>query len=84
MIHRLKTWPEYYEKILTGEKTFEYRVNDRNFAVGDTLELEEYDPHNGYTGRAITRHVSYIYPLGSHAILALQEKGGIHENTFDL
>ena len=26
-IHK-KISPEYFEKILTGEKTFEYRIND--------------------------------------------------------
>jgi len=56
MIHELKTWPEYFEEILTGKKTFEVRKNDRDYKVGDTLILKEFkligiDDKLNYTGR---------------------------------
>jgi hypothetical protein len=53
--HRLKTWPEYYAAIQEGRKPFELRFNDRQFAVGDKLILEEFVPceHCDATGRAI-------------------------------
>lgn len=41
-IHK-KISPEYFEKILTGEKTFEYRINDFDCQPGDILVLEEYE-----------------------------------------
>lgn len=44
MIHELKTWPQYFERIADGSKTFEIRKNDRGFQQGDTLRLREYDP----------------------------------------
>lgn len=44
MRHELKTWPEYYGPISTGEKPFEIRVNDRDFEVGDILVLREFKP----------------------------------------
>lgn len=43
--HRLKTLPHYFERVQLGQKTFEIRKNDRDFQVGDILELEYYNPN---------------------------------------
>jgi len=43
-IHELKIWPEFYHAVLSGEKTFELRKNDRDFHVGDVLHLKEFIP----------------------------------------
>lgn len=43
MIHDLKTAPEHFAAILSGLKTAELRKDDRNFAVGDTLLLREWN-----------------------------------------
>lgn len=59
-LHALKIWPLYFAAIVTGEKTFEVRRNDRDFKVGDTLELLEYTPDDGYTGRSVMKTVGYI------------------------
>lgn len=59
--HALKTWPQFFNAILAGTKTFEARKNDRDFQAGDILELQEYDPVvQEFTGRDIERKVSYI------------------------
>ncbi len=59
--HDLKTWPEYFAALWNDSKTFEVRKADRDFQVGDTLTLREYDPKkNEYTGRAALRTVTYI------------------------
>jgi hypothetical protein len=60
--HVLKIWPEYFEAVASGAKTFEVRKNDRGFEVGDTLSLHEFEPGSdgGYTGRSVVRRVSYI------------------------
>lgn len=59
MIHELKILPEYFDAVIKGEKTFEIRVNDRNFKKGDYLALNEY--YNGkYTGRSCIVYVDYI------------------------
>ena len=59
MIHELKIAPEYFEKVVSKEKLFEIRYNDRNFQVGDTLKLQEYKGGT-YTGRIIYVKVTYI------------------------
>ncbi len=59
--HHLKTWPTPFQGLKRGEKTFEIRKNDRDFAVGDILVLEEYDPQSEtYSGDSLVREVSYL------------------------
>lgn len=43
-IHELKTWPSEFREVRQGRKRFEFRLNDRDFAVGDVLRLREWDP----------------------------------------
>ncbi|WP_337045318.1 DUF3850 domain-containing protein [Emticicia sp. 17c] len=64
MNHKLKTWPEYFQKVWTGEKTFEVRLNDRNFQIGDKLWLQEYDNQkHEFTGKYIKTTVTYVLDL---------------------
>lgn len=61
MIHKLKTWPVFFEPVWLGEKTFELRKNDRGFKVGDTLLLQEYSlSEEKYLSREISATVTYI------------------------
>lgn len=63
--HDLKTWPEYFQAVLDGRKLFEIRKDDRGFQVGDSVQLEEYDPQlNVYSGRAIVVEITYVTPFG--------------------
>ena len=39
MIHKLKAEQKWLSRILTGEKTFDVRKNDRDYQVGDTIQL---------------------------------------------
>ncbi len=56
-----KTWPEYFEKILSGEKRFELRLADWQCQPGDILVLKEWNPETKqYTGRAIEKEVGYV------------------------
>lgn len=57
----LKTWPQYFQAIKKGLKTFEIRKNDRNFCVGDILNLREYIlGTNSYTGNELKVEVTYV------------------------
>lgn len=58
MIHELKTAPKYFEDVASEQKTFEVRKNDRPFAVGDYLALNEFDA--GYTGHCMLVQITYI------------------------
>jgi hypothetical protein len=70
-VHSLKTWTEYYNFVVSGEKTFEVRRNDRNFQKGDILRLEEYIvAENKYTGRHVDAEVTYILNGGQFGIEA--------------
>lgn len=59
--HILKTWPEYMDSIVSGEKMFELRKNDRDFQVGDVLILVEYDPGSKlFLKREVQKRITYI------------------------
>lgn len=83
MRHELKTWPEYFESILSGDKTFEVRKNDRDFKVGDIISLKEWNPATGiYTGRESQRRISYILTGGQFGIEERYVVMGLSEKPF--
>lgn len=61
MTHALKTWPEYFQSIVSGEKNFELREDDRPYEVGDTVILQEYRPkEKEYSGKELAMQIAYI------------------------
>lgn len=67
--HYLKTWSKYFKPVVSGEKTFEIRINDRNYQIGDILVLQEYDfDTQTYTGDAFRVIVAYIFYGGRFGI----------------
>lgn len=64
MIHELKIFPEYFTSVISGEKTFEIRRNDRNFRVGDYIALNEFKKESGYTGRSALYRITYLAGTG--------------------
>ena len=60
-VHELKTWPEYFQAVKYGFKNFEIRENDRDYKMGDILELREWEPKTGqYSGDKLIKRVNYI------------------------
>jgi len=56
-----KILPGYFDKILSGEKTFELRLADWECTPGDTLLLKEWDSSKkAYTGREVEKKVTYV------------------------
>lgn len=67
--HELKTWPDYFYRIFSGQKRFEVRKQDRDFQIGDILHLREYDPGTEtYTGRSVRAEITYILSGGYFGI----------------
>ena len=62
MEHRVKSWPTFFEATLAGVKTHDVRrISDRDYHVGDTLRLQEFDPEKQqYTGRELCVRITYI------------------------
>lgn len=61
MKHYIKTIKPHFENVWSGAKTFEIRVNDRNYQVGDTCVLMEYDKEADLlVGREIEVYITHI------------------------
>lgn len=59
--HDLKTWPEFFDPVFSGLKSFELRKDDRGYVEGDYLLLREWDPEiKQYTGRSCLRKILYM------------------------
>ena len=65
VIHKLKLSADYYDDSASGVKTFEIRKNDRNFKVGDIIELREWlwsalEGKGAHTGNVHWKIITYI------------------------
>ncbi len=70
-IHCLKCWVGIFDDMRLGLKPFEYRMNDRDFAVGDCLVLQEYNPeYDSLTGENYAARVTYLLPGGKFGVPA--------------
>ena len=81
MTHELKVLSEYYWKIPCQKKTFELRKDDRDYKVGDILDLKEWDGEK-FTGHHVRREITYIlrnckqYGLeDGYCIIGMQPRG---------
>ena len=84
-IHK-KIWPEFFEKVLSGEKRFELRIADFEISPGDTLILEEWNQNTkSYTGRRLIKNVGYILKsdLDQFGQRALIGKHGLYVITLE-
>lgn len=61
-IHQLKCDTLFWPAVDQNQKRFELRYNDRDYHVGDLLEMAEYTSVlKSYTGRFAVRQIDYIY-----------------------
>lgn len=60
-VHELKLRRDYFADVVTRKKTFELRLMNRAYQVGDVLVLREWNPDGEvYTGREARRRVTHI------------------------
>jgi hypothetical protein len=69
-VHELKCWPPYFGDVLRGDKTFEFRRDDRHYSPGDVLVLREWFPkrRKHLSGRKVTVDVVYTVLGGQFGI----------------
>ena len=62
MHHDIKSHPLHFQPSADGLKLFEIRRNDRNYAVGDTVTMREYEYDHAdiWTGRTISGRITYV------------------------
>lgn len=78
-VHELKCEQTFYQPLIKGDKTFEFRRDDRGFKVGDKLWLREikymangFDSYaDVYTGEECVREVTYT--LRCHELPAVPQ-----------
>ncbi len=59
--HVVKCHPWFYQAIITNQKRFEVRKDDRNYENGDLITLREWDPGSSkYTGRDVVCRITYV------------------------
>lgn len=60
-VHRVRSWAHFYDAIAEGDKTHDLRKNDRDYRVGDILELVRFDNVRGIeTGEEQKAVVTYV------------------------
>lgn len=59
--HNIKLESEYFDKVKYGRKTFEIRLNDRDYQEGDFVVLHEFnkDRHK-HAGETIQRRIGFV------------------------
>jgi hypothetical protein len=55
-----KAYSEYFELVMSGQKTFDLRAADFEVEPGDVLELVEIDTQRNLTGRSLRRKVGVV------------------------
>jgi len=69
-----KIWPEFFDKVQSGEKSFDVRLADWECKPGDVLVLKEWDPKTKkYTGRVLEKTVTYVSKTKDFKFFTKQE-----------
>lgn len=69
-IHTLKCHAQYFDAVVTGDKCFDVRLDDRHFELGDQLRLVRTDETGKILlpSREIVKHVHFMLEGGQFGI----------------
>ncbi len=73
LVHRLKTHRGPFVEVWNGRKMFEVRRADRDYRIGDLLDLQEYDEHQCRRhdeGRGVLAYVTSMVSPGEWGLPA--------------
>lgn len=59
-VHELKVQTQFWADLWDFKTTAQLRQDDRQYRVGDVLDLREYNPQFGFTGMNCKRRVTHI------------------------
>lgn len=87
MLHRVKCFDLWFAEVTTDLKPFEIRRNDRDYEVGDLIELNETRDAE-YTGRAALYKITSVLPdtefhdgiKSGFAVIGIQPVTGIYDD----
>lgn len=88
MLHQLKIGEDFAEAVLSGEKTFEVRENDRGFQKGDIITFEVIErggchmPLYGHPLNDKSYEITYVLSgwglKEGFVVLGIRERGSDH------
>ena len=86
-IHRVKCYDRFFRLTESGKKLFEIRRNDRDYQVGDLLELNETTDAE-HTGRAALFRITFVLTCENfsegikdgYAVLGIEPVTGVYED----
>ena len=56
-----KCWPDLFDEVESGRKSFDMRVADFDCSPGDTIVLKEWDPGTAsFTGRVLEKEITFV------------------------
>ena len=75
--HDLKIKQKYFDRIMFGGKSFEVRLNDRDYQVGDTIQFDVYEDNSNKLSSSPTQMfgIKYIHSglgmLDNYVVLSI-------------
>lgn len=75
-VHELDCISDVFQDIYNGVRSFDIRDDDRDYEIGDSLHLKEYNiKTQSHSGRWISKRVTYIQnisvPYGTYDLVVM-------------